>query len=72
MVKRDTLLKKLESQFEKIQDALDNITSLLEIDNDDDELSEMSVAFREQIDAALLENPDCNYNDIVAYIKHEL
>lgn len=71
-MKRESLLRKLEAHFEKLQDVLDNITSLLEIDNDDDELSEMSIIFRERLDEALLENNECNYNDIVQYIKHNL
>ena len=71
-MKRETVLKKLESYFEKIQDNIENISTLLEIDCDDDELAEMSVLFREQLDYALSENEECNYNDIIEYIKENL
>lgn len=71
-MKKETLLKKLDVQFEKIQDALEDISTLLEIDMDDDELAEMSVCFREQIDTCISENEECNYNDIVEYIRENL
>lgn len=71
-MKKETLIKKLEAQYDKIQDALDEISTLLEIDSDDDELSEMSVCFREQIDACISENEECNYSDIVEYIRENL
>jgi hypothetical protein len=71
-MKKETLIKKLETHFDKIQEALDEISTLLEIDLDDDELSEMSVCFREQIDNCIAENEECNYNDIIDYIRENL
>ena len=71
-MKKETLLKKLESHFEKLQDTLEDISTLLEIDMDDDDLAEMSVCFREQIDTCISENEECNYNDIVEYIRENL
>lgn len=71
-MKKETLLKKLDLQYEKIQDALEDISTLLEIDMDDDELAEMSVCFREQIDNCISENDECNYTDIVEYIRENL
>lgn len=71
-MKKETLLKKLELHFEKIQDALEEISTLLEIDMDDDNLAEMSVCFREQIDTCIAENEECNYINIVEYIRENL
>lgn len=71
-MKKETLLKKLDLQFEKIQDVLEEISTLLEIDMDDDTLAEMSVCFREQIDTCISENEECNYNDIIEYIRENL
>lgn len=71
-MKKETLLKKLDAQFEKLQDVLEDISTLLEIDMDDDELAEMSVCFREQIDTCISENEECNYTDIVEYIRENL
>jgi hypothetical protein len=71
-MKKETLLKKLNLQYEKIQDALEDISALLEIDMDDDDLAEMSVCFREQIDTCLSENEECNYTDIIEYIRDNL
>jgi hypothetical protein len=71
-MKKETLLKKLESHFEKLQDTLEDISTLLEIDMDDDELAEMSVCFREQIDTCISENEECSYIDIVEYIRENL
>ena len=71
-MKKETLLKKLETLFDKIQDNLEDISTLLEIDMDDDELAEMSVCFREQIDNCISENEECSYNDIVEYIRENL
>ena len=45
-MKKDVLLKKLDSHIEKIQDTLDDISSLLELDVDDEELAQMSVIFK--------------------------
>jgi hypothetical protein len=71
-MKKETLLKKLENHFDKIQESLDEISTLLEIDMDDDELSEMSVCFREQIETCIAENEECTYNDIIEYIRENL
>jgi hypothetical protein len=71
-MKKEVVLKKLESHVEKIQDTLDDISSLLELDIDDEELAEMSVTFKEQLEYAISENTDCNYNDIVDYIRENL
>lgn len=71
-MKKETLLKKLENHFDKIQEQLDEISTLLEIDMDDDELSEMSVCFREQMEMCIAENDECNYNDIIEYIRENL
>lgn len=71
-MKRETLLKKLEGHFDKIQEQLDEISTLLEIDMDDDELAEMSVCFREQIETCIAENDECSYNDIIEYIRENL
>ena len=35
-MKKETLLKKLDNHFDKIQEQLDEISTLLEIDMDDD------------------------------------
>jgi len=71
-MKKETLLKKLEALFDKIQDNLEDISTLLEIDMDDDELAEMSVRFREQVDGCISENEECSYSDIVEYIRENL
>jgi len=71
-MKKETLLKKFNTQIDKIQDCIDEISNLLEIENDDDELSEMSVTFREQIETCLSENEECTVNDIVEYIRENL
>lgn len=71
-MKKEVVLRKLESHIEKIQDTLDEISSLLELDIDDEELAEMSVTFKEQLEYAISENTECNYNDIVDYIRENL
>lgn len=71
-MKKETLLKKLDTHFNKLQDVLEDISTLLEIDMDDDELAEMSVCFREQIDTCISENEECSYNDIVEYIRENI
>ncbi len=71
-MKKEVLLKKFNAQIDKIQDCIDEISNLLEIENDDDELSEMSVTFREQVETCLGDNEECNYNDIVEYIRENL
>jgi len=71
-MKKETLLKKLEALFDKIQDNLEDISTLLEIDMDDDDLAEMSVCFREQLESCIAENEECSYNDIIEYIRENL
>lgn len=71
-MKKETLLKKLDGHFNKIQEHLDEIGTLLEIDMDDDELAEMSVCFREQIEACIADNEECSYTDIIEYIRENL
>ena len=71
-MKKETLLKKLETHFDKMQEHLDEISTLLEIDMDDDELAEMSVCFREQLENCIGENEECNYSDIIEYIRENL
>jgi hypothetical protein len=71
-MKKETLLKKLEGHFDKIQEQLDEISNLLEIDMDDDDLAEMSVCFREQIELCIAENDECSYIDIIEYIRENL
>lgn len=71
-MKKETLLKKLDTHFNKLQDVIEDISTLLEIDMDDDELAEMSVCFREQIDTCISENEECSYNDIVEYIRENI
>lgn len=71
-MKKETLLKKLDGHFDKIQEQLDEISTLLEIDMDDDDLAEMSVCFREQIEMCISENEECSYNDIIEYIRENL
>jgi hypothetical protein len=71
-MKRETILKKLESYYDRIEDQLENISTLLEIDCEDDELAEMSVQFREQVEQALTDNTECSYSTIVDYIKENL
>ena len=67
-MKKNAILKKLEQHIEKIYDSLDEITTLLEVDLEDDELCEMSTEFRKQLEQAISENEACNYNDILEYI----
>jgi hypothetical protein len=71
-MKKETLIKKLETHFDKIQESLDEISTLLEIDMDDDDLAEMSVCFREQLESCIAENEECSYNDIIEYIRENL
>jgi hypothetical protein len=68
----DTIYKRLKGNIEKIYDALDNITTILEVDSDDDDLTEMSICFREIVDSAITDNEECNINDIYEYIKENL
>lgn len=71
-MKKETLLKKLNTHFDKIHEQLDEISTLLEIDMDDDELAEMSVCFREQVETCISDNDECSFNDIIEYIRENL
>jgi len=71
-MKIDTLVKKLTDNIDKLYDTLHDISELLEIDMEDEVLAEMSVAFKEQVEQAIAENSECNYNDILEYIAAEL
>lgn len=71
-MKREKILKKLNTHFDNILEQLDEIAALLEIDMDDDELAEMSVCFREHVVMCMTENEGCNYSDIVEYINENL
>jgi hypothetical protein len=71
-MKKEVLLKRLDSHIEKIQDTLDDISSLLELDVDDEELAQMSVIFKEHVEAAITDNDECSYSDIADYIRENL
>jgi hypothetical protein len=71
-MKKETLLKKLKVNIDKIYDAIDDITTLLEVDADDDELAEMSIAFRALLEDVLNDNDECNINNIYDYIRENL
>ena len=71
-MKKETLIKKLEGHFDKLHQELDEISILLEIEMEDDELSEMCVCFRGQVEACITENEECNYNNIIEYIRENL
>jgi hypothetical protein len=67
-MKKEALKRKLDGHVEKIYDALDAISNLLELDCEDEDLAEMSVCFREQIELAITDNNECTYNNITQYI----
>jgi hypothetical protein len=67
-MKKEALKRKLDGHFEKIYDALDAISNLLELDCEDEDLAEMSVCFREQIELTITDNNECTYNNITQYI----
>lgn len=71
-MKKETLLKKLKVNIDKIYDAIDDVTTLLEVDADDDELAEMSITFRALLEDTLSDNDECNINDIYDYIRENL
>lgn len=71
-MKKETLLKKLKINIDKIYDAIDDITTLLEVDADDDELAEMSITFRALLEDTLSDNNECNINNIYDYIRENL
>jgi hypothetical protein len=67
-MKKEALKRKLDGHIEKIYDALDAISNLLELDCEDEDLAEMSVCFREQVELAITDNTECTYNNITQYI----
>ena len=71
-MKKEILLRKLKGYIETIEDTIDNISTLLELDADDDGLAELSVTFREQLENAIGENDECTYSDIQNYIEENL
>jgi hypothetical protein len=68
-MKKSAILKKLENHINLIYENLDNISTLLEIDLEDEVLCEMSEDFKKNIEEAISENDDTSYNDIVEYIN---
>jgi hypothetical protein len=71
-MKKEVLIKKLKQCINKIYDSIDDITTLLEVESDDDELTEMSIAFRESLEDTITDNDECNINDIYNYIEENL
>jgi alcohol dehydrogenase YqhD (iron-dependent ADH family) len=69
-MKRTAILKKLNQYVDNIFENLDNISTLLELDLEDDELSLLSEQFKKIVEEAISENEDCNYNDIINYIEN--
>jgi len=69
-MKKTAILKKLSQYVDNIFENLDNISTLLELDLEDDELCLLSEQFKKIIEEAISENEDCNYNDIVEYINN--
>jgi hypothetical protein len=70
-MRKETLIRKIEASVDKINEALDNISDLLEIDSEDDYLAQMSAAFIEQVENAVTQNEECNIDDIINYLKEE-
>jgi len=68
-MRKETLIRKIEASVDKINEALDEISDLLEIDSDDDYLAQMSAAFIEQVENAVTQNEECNIEDIIDYLK---
>jgi hypothetical protein len=68
-MKKSAILKKLENHINLIYENLDNISTLLEIDLEDEVLCEMSEDFKKNVEEAISENDDTSYNDIVEYIN---
>jgi len=68
-MKKTAILKKLENHIDLIYENIDSISSLLELDLEDDTLCEMSETFRKNLEEAISENDTCNYTDIVEYIN---
>ena len=69
-MKKTAILKKLSQYVDNIFENLDNISTLLELDLEDDELCLLSEQFKKIVEEAISENEDCNYNDIVEYINN--
>ena len=69
-MKRTAILKKLNQYVDNIFENLDNISTLLELELEDDELSLLSEQFKKIVEEAISENEDCNYNDIINYIEN--
>jgi hypothetical protein len=69
-MKKTAILKKLTQYVDNIFENLDNISTLLELDLEDDELCLLSEQFKKIVEEAISENEDCNYDDIVNYIEN--
>lgn len=69
-MKKTVILKKLDQYIENIFENLDNISTLLELDLEDDELCTLSEDFKKIVEEAINENQECNFNDIVSYINN--
>jgi hypothetical protein len=69
-MKKTAILKKLNQYVDNIFENLDNISTLLELDLEDDELCLLSEQFKKIVEEAISENEDCNYDDIVNYIEN--
>ena len=68
-MKKSAILKKLDHHINLIYENLDNISTLLEIDLEDEVLCEMSEDFKKNVVEAISENDTSSYNDIVEYIN---
>jgi hypothetical protein len=69
-MKKTAILKKLNQYVDNIFENLDNISTLLELDLEDDELCLLSEQFKKIVEEAISENEDCNYDNIVNYIEN--
>jgi hypothetical protein len=69
-MKKTAILKKLNQYVDNIFENLDNISTLLQLDLEDDELCLLSEQFKKIVEEAISENEDCNYADIVNYIEN--
>ena len=69
-MKKTAILKKLNQYVDNIFENLDNISTLLQLDLEDDELCLLSEQFKKIVEEAISENEDCNYVDIVNYIEN--
>ena len=68
-MKKSAILKKLDHHINLIYENLDYISTLLEIDLEDEVLCEMSEDFKKNVEEAISENDTSSYNDIVEYIN---